>query len=525
MPATQPSGATSGANGKTSGFKAAGHGTGVKSLTSSADKEARSQIRSLIILVITLLLSAVLSSVICWFVTYDSSRFALKDLAQQLQKEVASAIDNQLFGNMRPVEMILKQGLEYCYDEKIDLTTFDGQRKVVPFVKSFLVQWGSTTRCCTGIFTNMEYYPPSDPRNNENDLYHPNPMMTILIYFPDGTVKYWYPQNRSTPVSRMIYEEILYDNRTRLVDYSSAPTQGAWFHWPRNDGVWYNHTRGLNGERGGVPMKPGDFGFSRVFPWTLNNPITLKMHGMVPIFKNPNTPNRPIYSPRVGVDERNLQLVGTWVIGFKLKFFTPYLADLPAIKAKKGIIVYVEKSTGVYIGSSIKASADLTANNTLLNALEHPDVRVRSRAKAVGINPPHARFGSWEATLEDEENFVYSYNMKQYDLDWVGILTFPKAAVMEQVTNKIASNLVIGILSVAGLNIVLILAVMSGVFWKLRALTLKKEQADIERIQTSVDGNKGFSYPMVTLRADRFFLLGRLRYHEELRDACMLTFF
>jgi len=187
--------------------------------------------------------------------------------------------------------------------------------------------------------------------------------------------------------------------------------------------------------------------------------------------------------------------------------------------------VYVEKSTGVYIGSSIKASADLTANNTLLNALEHPDVRVRSRAKAVGINPPHARFGSWEATLEDEENFVYSYNMKQYDLDWVGILTFPKAAVMEQVTNKIASNLVIGILSVAGLNIVLILAVMSGVFWKLRALTLKKEQADIERIQTSVDGNKGFSYPMVTLRADRFFLLGRLRYHEELRDACMLTFF
>jgi len=498
-----------------------------KALTNTSDHETCLQIRLLIIFLFTLLVSSSLSSIICWYVTYDSSRGALEDLATQLQKEVVSAIENKLSGIMRPVEVFLKQGLEYCYDMNIDLTTYSGQQQVVPLVKAFLVKWGGGTRCCSGIFTNMEYFPPTDPRNNEHDLYHPNPMLTVLIYYPGGIIRFFYPQNKSTPVSRMVVEQMLYNSSTRLLDRDQVPSTFGWRHWPKSNGFWYNHTRGLNGERNSVPMLPGDFGFSRVFSWGTNGPHSLKMHGMVPIFYKEQSGARPV--PGTGVSSAtagSLRLVGTWVIGFKLTFFSPYLADLPAVKAKNGIVVYVERQTGIYIGSSISGAADLTpGNHKTVLARNHPNKLVRARAAAVEVCPGSAKLGMWEVTMEGQETVLYAYNFKQNDLDWVGILTFPKSAIMEQVMNKAASNLLIGVFSVGGMNIMLIVGVLSKLMQKLRILLVAKHQADADRIRAATGDQNTLKYPLVTLRADRFFVLGRLRYHEELRDACMLTYF
>lgn len=79
-------------------------------------------------------------------------------------------------------------------------------------------------------------------------------------------------------------------------------------------------------------------------------------------------------------------------------------------------------------------------------------------------------------------------------------------------------------LTVAGVNLVLMLPA-SRLLQKQQRLQRWKREADTERVMKAVSSESKMNYPMVAVRADRFMRLGRLRYHEEMRDAGLLTFF
>ena len=53
-----------------------------------------------------------------------------------------------------------------------------------PFLKAFLSTFLSDVRCCSGIFTYMENYPPTSPLNNEDDLFWNDASMLVLTQFP-----------------------------------------------------------------------------------------------------------------------------------------------------------------------------------------------------------------------------------------------------------------------------------------------------------------------------------------------------
>eukprot|EP00951_Prasinocladus_malaysianus_P007385 scaffold53119_cov31-Prasinocladus_malaysianus.AAC.1 len=61
----------------------------------------------------------------------------------------------------------------------------------------------------------------------------------------------------------------------------------GFLHLPRDDGVnplnpksgWYNVITTRN-------MQEGDFCFSPIFVWQVNEPITLKIHGIIPVWSN-----------------------------------------------------------------------------------------------------------------------------------------------------------------------------------------------------------------------------------------------
>lgn len=132
-------------------------------------------------------------------------------------------------------------------------------------------------------------------------------------------------------------------------------------HWPIQDGYWYRDIRKYNLSKGEVRFA------TRVFPWTLYPPAVLKSHMFT-----------PIYSP-------GGELIGGWVVGFKLHWITAYLQEL---KKPAGTFIFlVERKTGVLISTSepeIRVLKNYHTNasySDVIIATESPDPRVSERAK------------------------------------------------------------------------------------------------------------------------------------------------
>lgn len=132
-------------------------------------------------------------------------------------------------------------------------------------------------------------------------------------------------------------------------------------HWPISDGYWFRDIQKYNLSKGEVRFA------TRVFPWTLYPPAVLKSHMFTPIYNPQN------------------ELIGGWVVGFKLHWITSYLQDLQ--KPPETFIFLVERKTGVLISSSepgirVLKNYNTTATlNDVIIATECPDQRVSERAK------------------------------------------------------------------------------------------------------------------------------------------------
>ena len=109
--------------------------------------------------------------------------------------------------------------------------------------------------------------------------------------------------------------------KLEVTDYESL----GFVHFPRDDGVepnnpesgWWNIINSRD-------MQEGDFCFSPIFIWNVNEPVTLKIHGIVPVFA-PAAPSFPGAPAEAGAARER---VGAYVVGFKLHFLSKALQNL-----------------------------------------------------------------------------------------------------------------------------------------------------------------------------------------------------
>jgi hypothetical protein len=100
-------------------------------------------------------------------------------------------------------------------------------------------------------------------------------------------------------------------------------------HFPRDDGVnpanpksgWW---RVINSR----DMQEGDFCFSPIFVWKVNEPVTLKIHALVPVWR-----------PSEG-SSSSKERVGAYVVGFKLHFLAKYLKETAAEMSVRDPLIY-----------------------------------------------------------------------------------------------------------------------------------------------------------------------------------------
>lgn len=205
-------------------------------------------------------------------------------------------------------------------------------------------------------------------------------------------------------------------------------------------------------------MKEGEFTFTKVFIWKAHKEPFLKTNGVL-----------PIYSPSCGIDPRrhcdtaSRKFVGFWVVGFKLHFFSQYLATL---KLKNGFIFYVERETGHFLASSnqdfegyrtvVGAGGKTSHVPYVASASDFPEKQVRDRVRWVLDQDGDGTLTTWAevrptnaiAVIQGKREFVAVYDYREFGLEWIGVLTVPYDSIMADINAAKYKTLAIGLASV-----------------------------------------------------------------------------
>jgi len=417
------------------------------------------------------LMAALLGSVGTWQLTLFTGIDSLGILTGQLMDNIGLQVEESMYGKMLPLTIFLRQGYETAYLAQYDLTTQEGQMAMVAQNTAFLETYLGSTRCCTGMFTNMWYH-GVDARGRENEIMNkaneddyaddkaqfnilvanppPDPNWHIYGLYKDG--------NSKNPTVMETFDEVTarpkdpYRYPAGVAVNQSIGNRVNWGfnHWPKNDGFWYKTVREKD-------LAEGEFTFSRVFMWDINKPVTLKTHGII-----------PIYYPQCGVDKSRCpgmrqKRVGAWVVGFKLHFLSQYLSNL---QLKGGFIFFVERETGNFIASSdakfdsFRTIVDETTKKVSYapyeaTAADFPVKKVKSRVhwllheREGKMTWADVKAGAAEVEIGDEGvQFIKVTSLTQFGVDWIGVISIPWESVMKELNETKFRTLLLGMLIV-----------------------------------------------------------------------------
>jgi hypothetical protein len=159
---------------------------------------------------------------------------------------------------------------------------------------------------------------------------------------------------------------------------------------------------------------------------------------------------------------------GWWV--FKLHFLSQYLSSL---KLKGGFIFYVERETGNFIASSdarfdsFRTVVEEATKKTSYvpyqaDASDFPVEKVKSRVHWL-LNERDGKV-SWEDVKpgaaeveigEEGVQFVKVISLRQFGVDWVGVISIPWVSVMKELNDTKFRTLLLGMLIVGGIKAIL----------------------------------------------------------------------
>jgi len=421
------------------------------------------------------LMAALLGSVGTWQLTILTGFDSLGILTGQLMDNIGLQVEESMYGKMLPLTIFLRQGYETAYLARYDLTTQEGQMAMVAQNTAFLETYLGSTRCCTGMFTNMWYHGfdasgrENDKMNkaNEDNYADDKAQFNILVANPPPDANWhiyglYKEGNTKNPTVMETFDAVTgwpedpYRYPAGIAVNESIGNRVNWGfnHWPKNDGFWYKtiHEKDL---------AEGEVTFSRVFMWDINKPVTLKTHGII-----------PIYSPQCGVDKSRCpgmqqKRVGAWVVGFKLHFLSQYLSSL---QLKGGFIFYVERETGNFLASSdakfdsFRTTVDETTQKASYtpykaNATDFPVKQVKSRVHWLlnerdgKVTWADVKAGAAEVEVGDEGvQFIKVTPLTQFGVDWVGVISIPWESVMKELNDTKFRTLLLGMLIVGGIK-------------------------------------------------------------------------
>jgi len=424
------------------------------------------------------LLAALLGSAGTWQLTLLTGIDSLGILTGQLMDSIGLQVEESMYGKMLPLTIFLRQGYETAYLAQYDLTTQQGQNEMVAQNTAFLETYLGSTRCCTGMFTNMWYH-GIDAHGRENHMMNnanednyaddkaqfnilvanppPDPNWHIYGLYRHGNSKNPTVMETFDPVTGRPQDPYRYPAGIAVNQSIGNRVNWGFNHWPKNDGFWYKTIREKD-------LAEGEVTFSRIFMWDINKPVTLKTHGII-----------PIYYPQCGVDKSRCpgmqqKRVGAWVVGFKLHFLSQYLGSL---QLKGGFIFYVERETGNFIASSnakfdsFRTTVDETTKKTSYapykaNATDFPVKQVKSRVHWL-LNErdgkttwADVKAGAAEVDIGDEGvQFIKVTSLTQFGVDWVGVISIPWESVMKELNDTKFRTLLLGMLIVGGIKALL----------------------------------------------------------------------
>lgn len=424
------------------------------------------------------LVAALLGSVGTWQLTLLTGFDSLGILTGQLMDIIGLQVEESMYGKMLPLNIFLRQGYETAYLAKYDLTTQEGQMNMVSQNSAFLETYLGKTRCCTGMFTNMEYQGYDDKGQENDKMNHANEdnyandraQFNILVANPppepnwhvyglhkDGDIKN--PTVMETFDAATGRPKDPYRYPAGVAENQSIGNRVLWGfnHWPKTDGFWYRTVHEKD-------LAEGETTFSRVFMWDINKPVTLKTHGII-----------PIYYPQCGVDNSRCpgvqqKRVGAWVVGFKLHFLSQYLSTL---QLQNGFIFYVERETGNFLASSddkfdsFRTTIDENTKKASYSpykadATDFPQKQVKDRVHWLlnerdgKVTWANVKAGAAEVEIGDEGvQFVKVISFKQFGVDWLGIITIPWESVMKELNASKFRTLMLGMLIVGGIKALL----------------------------------------------------------------------
>ncbi|CAE6912393.1 unnamed protein product [Symbiodinium sp. CCMP2592] len=452
------------------------------------------------------LVIALVTSSLVFTINMTTGAFAVGSIGGQLQDSIGNRIETYMVGKMEPLRIYLQQGVNMIDEFKWNLSQWDDLQKTLPYQRSFLETYFDESRCCSGLWTNLQYddvvkchsienpecvgtatgsmdseiarqdlggetlwagvvqysdtyttgnYPGLEVCNGTCFNEHSGDFVQVLPARVSGasnnTLTFrWYEKKRSL-------SPWLGDESIRSCPEGSAPecksrdSSGNWVqpigfvHWPIQDGYWYRDIRYYNMSKGEVRFA------TRVFPWTLYPPAVLKSHMYTPLF-----------SPEGA-------LIGGWVVGFKLHWITAYLRDLN--KPEGTFIFIVERKTGVLISASdphVPVLKDYTTSagmQDVILATECPDRRVSEIAKKL-LDMADGSPEDWSRVrnligrpeikttgVEPVEEFVLTRDFEHQGLDWVVVIAIPGETILKDINANMLVRLVAILGATGGMKI------------------------------------------------------------------------
>ena len=422
--------------------------------------------------------AALLGSVGTWQLTLFTGIDSLGILTGQLIDSIGLQVEESMYAKLLPLTIFLRQGYETAYQNQYDLASQEGQMKMVGQNTAFLETYLGNTRCCTGMFTNMWYH-GFDAHGLENDQMNkanednyaddkaqfnilvanppPDPNWHIYGLYKDGNTKNPTVMETFDRVTGRAEDPYRYPAGTAVNESIGNRVNWGFNHWPKTDGFWYKTVLEKD-------LAEGEVTFSRVFMWDINKPVTLKTHGII-----------PIYYPQCGVDKSRCpgmqqKRVGAWVVGFKLHFLSQYLSNL---QLKGGFIFYVERETGNFIASSdakfdsFRTIVDETTKKASYvpyqaDASDFPVKEVKSRVHWL-LNERNGKVswedvkpGAAEVEIGDEGvQFIKVITLNHFGVDWVGVISIPWESVMKELNAAKLRTLLLGMVFVGGIKAIL----------------------------------------------------------------------
>lgn len=224
-------------------------------------------------------------------------------------------------------------------------------------------------------------------------------------------------------------------------------------------------------------LKEGEFGISDVF--YLPTLSATAVQGVVPIYE-PScgiVPSRVVDGKCQGQTQKR---IGAFFIGINLGLISLFLSEM---SLKGGYMFYIERKSGLIIGTSNKdmplkktiTNPDGSTKDVAVPAMEAQDPQLVKRVEWL-LNEREGKKITWkdvkeghgQATIDGEENFMYITVYREFQVDWIGILSIPWDSVMEDIERQKWQTMAYGLGVALGIKLTIqaLVILISMRLWK-----------------------------------------------------------